>query len=168
MAFLGVGFLLPTEWQARAHLTVVGSPEEVFVHLDSPEGWRGWTTWPDGGLNRAGPERGAGASLSWDDPDVGRGSFAVVVSDPPRRLEYQVEFGPSMEARGSLSLTVDETETLVEWEESGHLGNNPLMGYWALFMEDGQREEMRKGLERLAELVAAARDLGPSERGPRW
>lgn len=151
--FLVVGFLLPADWRASAELQIAATPAEIFDHIDSPEGWRTWTTWPDGELSRSGPESGAGATLSWEDDEMGSGAFAVTSSVEPLHLEYSVEFGPSMRARGVVSLSGNSGGTLVKWSESGNLGRNPLMGYWALFMPEGQGREMLKGLERLAGLV---------------
>ena len=165
MIFLAVGFLLPASWQASATRNLDASPEEIFVYLDSPEGWRRWTTWPDGELGREGPERGGGSSLSWDDPEIGSGSFTILGSVPPLRLDYAVAFGQSMEARGSVFLAAQGETTGVAWEESGDLGRNPLMGYWALFMGAGQSEEMEKGLERLAVVVDSARARPRTPKG---
>ena len=70
MLVLAVGFFLPKEWTASAEVTVDVRPTELISYLDSPEGWRLWTAWPDSGLVRSGPDRVAahqylGLMQSW-------------------------------------------------------------------------------------------------------
>jgi hypothetical protein len=151
--FLLVGFLLPKDWQAEASLVIPASGDALMPFLDSPEGWQRWTPWPENGVERSGPERGTGARLAWDDPDLGSGSFTLgsIASD---RVEYVVDVEEgSMRSSGSVTLSTEPDGVRVVWREEGDLGWSPLMGYWALSMGRAQSEELAKGLERLAELV---------------
>ncbi len=152
---LGLGVLLPADWEARA-MTVIEAPsEEVFALLDTPEGWRSWTAWPDSGWVRSGPERGAGATIAWDDSELGEGSFRIVEAVPFERVDYAVEVGNgSMRTEGSLTLTSQEGGVSVVWQESGDLGRNPLMGYWAFFMDRAQTAELERSLDRLGQVVS--------------
>ena len=45
--------------------------------------------------------------------------------------------------------------TRIRWTERGTLGDNPLMGWWALSMERAQSQELGKSLERLEAAAAA-------------
>jgi len=156
--FLVVGWLLPTGWAVEASAVVPAPREAIFRYLDSPEGWRDWTTWPERGLERSGPPRGEGARLAWSDVDLGTGSFTLTAVRAPDLVEYRVEIdGGAMHTDGSITLTDEGGGVRVTWRERGDLGtNNPLMGYWGLAMEDAQSEELQKGLERLATLATAA------------
>ena len=154
-AALFLGFLLPTSWEADASAMVPASPEAVFEYLDSPEGWRAWTQWPDSGLVREGPARGVDARISWDDPELGAGSFRLIDVQPHERVTYVVEVGGgAMRTEGSIALTIEGSGVRVTWREEGNLGRNPLMGYWAFFMDRAQATELEKGLARLGELAA--------------
>ena len=63
-----------------------------------------------------------------------------------------------MRTDGSVSITpVADGGVSIRWTETGDLGRNPIMGYWALSMERAQSVEMAKGLDRLAEIVRAGR-----------
>ena len=149
-----VGFLLPTEWQAEASAELDASPEAVFAYLDSPEGWQAWTPWPDSGVVRIGPERGRGSGLTWDDPELGSGRFEIVSVQPMARVAYAVEVNDgAMTTTGSFELRPSGTGSAATWRESGDLGRNPLMGFWAFFMTDAQASEMEKGLARLDSLA---------------
>lgn len=152
-----VGFLLPADWEAEAVALLPASPEAVFAHLDSPEGWRRWTPWPDSGLVREGSERGPGAALRWDDPELGAGVFRIQETRPPSHVAYTVEVGDgAMRTDGSFDLSAQGDSVRVAWREAGDLGRNPIMGWWALFMGRAQSAELEKGLERLGGVVAAA------------
>ena len=160
MLFLLVGFLLPQGWEAEATAELPVPASAVYPLLDSPEGWRGWTPWPESGVVRSGPARGAGASLSWDDPELGDGSFTIVSATEPTRVDYAVRVeGGSMRTDGSL--TLEPVGPLgpvgagvrVTWREQGDLGWSPLMGYWALSMRRAQSAELAKGLDRLRALA---------------
>jgi len=160
--FLVVGFFLPTDWQAEASGSLDATPAEVLVFLDSPEGWQAWTPWPDSGLVRSGPERGPGARMSWDDQELGSGSFTIDAVRGDESVSYSVEVAGAgnsvMSTRGSVTVASDPDGVVIHWREEGSLGRNPLMGYWALSMERAQTAEMAKGLDRLGEVVRAARD----------
>jgi uncharacterized protein YndB with AHSA1/START domain len=154
--FLLIGFLLPGDWEAQASRVISGSPESVLRYVDSPEGWQEWTPWPENGVERSGPERGPGSRLSWDDPDLGIGSFTLSATGP-EGVEYSVDIDEgAMLSTGAMTLTPTGDGVRVEWREQGDFGWNPLMGYWALSMGRAQSEELAKGLERLDSLVSGS------------
>jgi carbon monoxide dehydrogenase subunit G len=160
--FLLIGFLLPTTWEAQAEATVPAPPAALLPFLDSPEGWQAWTPWPDS-TSRSGPERGEGASISWSSRELGSGAFRIE-SSTPLAVSYTVSVegagGAVMETRGSVTLSPEGAGTRVVWRESGDLGRNPLMGYWALSMDRAQSTEMQKSLGRLTEVVGEAAEEG--------
>lgn len=148
-----LGYLLPSDWEAEASALVPTSPAVVFTFLDSPEGWQRWTPWPESGVTRTGPARGPGATLAWNDPELGSGAFTIANVEPTG-VAYEVVFdGDAMRAQGSVEVTEDAGGTRVRWRESGDLGRNPLMGYWALSMSRAQTDELTKGLDRLRDLA---------------
>ena len=163
IAMLLLGVLLPATWEAEASALLNASPSAAFSYLDSPSGWRSWTMWPDSGVELRGPERGAGSGFAWDDRGLGSGVFTIVEVRRPDVVRYRVEVGGgSMFTDGSLELVPEGTGTRIRWHETGDLGRNPLMGYWALSMDRAQSGELVKGLERLAALVADSIGFGPS------
>ena len=74
-AVLLVGFFLPTQWSVTVELRVDATAEAVMPFLDSPEGWAEWTVWPDSGLSRIGPQRGADCFVQ--DPVLARTAFPI-------------------------------------------------------------------------------------------
>ncbi|MSR21233.1 MAG: hypothetical protein EXR91_09700 [Gemmatimonadetes bacterium] len=151
--FLLVGYLLPHDWQAEATTRMPVTPAAVYALLDSPEGWQGWTPWPESGVERSGPARGVGATLAWNDLEFGSGSFRIVGATSSR-VEYSVLVQEgTMRTSGSLDLALEEGGVRVTWREEGDFGRNPLMGYWVLAMSRAQSEELAKGLDRLRALA---------------
>ncbi|HKJ01612.1 MAG TPA: SRPBCC family protein, partial [Longimicrobiales bacterium] len=145
--FLAVGFLLPGTWSAERTTTLHAPPETVFPLVDAPRAWRRWTAWPDSGLVAQGPDRGAGARLVWDDPELGDGSFEIVAVEPLRSVRYEVRVqGGGMHTDGTFLLEPEGAGTRVTWREEGDFGRNPLMGYWARFMARAQGRELEKAL----------------------
>tara|TARA_Y100000588_G_scaffold392911_1_gene506678 strand:+ start:1082 stop:1669 length:588 start_codon:yes stop_codon:yes gene_type:complete len=155
-AFLLIGFLLPSSWESETTGYVAAPADIVFQFLDSPEGWQAWTPWPESGVERSGPERGIGATLSWDDQEVGTGSFTIQSLEENSMVTYGVEIGDgAMLVSGIITLRPESEGVRITWLEEGDLGRNPLMGYWALSMSRAQSDELVKGIERLRELALA-------------
>lgn len=165
VGFLLVGYLLPSDWDAEATSVLPVPPEVVFDFLDSPEGWQRWTPWPEEGLRRTGPVRGVGATLSWNDPELGSGSFTIGGAEVPTRVSYWVSIDEgAMRADGSVEVAPAEGGgSRVTWRERGDLGWNPLMGYWALSMSRAQTDELAKGLDRLTALALEGATVGPTD-----
>ena len=151
---LGGGFVLPGTWQAERSASIAAEAERLLPYLDSPSGWREWTPWPEVGIESEGPERGAGARIAWNHPEVGQGAFHILDVQGTSRVVYRVDVEEgAMVTVGSLELVPGAAGTQVTWREEGDFGWNPLMGYWALAMGRVQGREMEKGLERLRQLV---------------
>lgn len=166
IGFLAAGLILPSTWEATAEASVAAPMDSVLLLLDSPEGWRRWTPWPDSTSRGPGPDRGPGSTMTWSDPELGSGVFRIVEvdegsrGDAPRRVVYTVDVegvaGGALTTAGTVTLHAVGDSTRVTWREEGDLGNNPLMGYWALSMERAQGAEMEKSLDRLAEVLGGS------------
>jgi len=154
MGLMAVGTLLPAGWSATATAIVDAPPAEIYQWIDAPEGWAAWTFWPDSGLVRSGPEHGRGAEVAWDDAELGSGRFRIEEAIAGERIEYTVRVGGgAMRTDGTLTLSSEGSATRVGWTERGDLGRNPLMGYWAFFMERAQTTQLERNLERLDSVV---------------
>lgn len=157
LLFLGIGWVLPGTWSAERSVLLEVPPSAVFPWVDSPGGWQRWTPWPDSGVVHEGPEHGAGARLAWNDDELGRGSFEIVEAKPDSLVRYRVVVQEGeMHTDGTMRLSRDGAGTRIDWREEGDFGRNPLMGYWARFMERAQGAELEKALGRLGALAAEA------------
>jgi hypothetical protein len=164
ISFLFIGVLLPGTWSAEASALLPASPEDSFLRLDSPSDWSQWTIWPDSGVQMIGPPSGTGAGFTWDDPELGTGVFTIIEAQEPELIRYQVQMqGGAMQIDGVLELSPEQGDTRILWQESGDLGTNPLMGYWALSMDRVQGAELEKSLDRLLQLLKTPNDSTDSE-----
>jgi hypothetical protein len=164
--FLGIGWLLPGTWSAERAAVLAAPPSAVFPWVDSPSGWQRWTPWPDSGVVREGPEHGAGARLAWNDKELGNGSFEIVEARPDSLVRYRVIVQEGeMHTDGTMRLSHDGAGTRIQWREEGDFGGNPLMGYWARFMEHAQGAELEKALDRLSALAEAEPGAAPANSG---
>lgn len=151
---LVIGLLLPGRWEVERSTLVAAPPAAVFAWLDGPRAWDEWAPLGDVESSFSGPERGAGATRSWDHPEFGDGRFAIVSTAPDREVRYHVEVQEgSLITDGTLRLAPEGAGTRVTWTEAGDFGPNPLMGYTALGMDRMQGNQMENALRRLAELA---------------
>lgn len=164
LLFLVVGWILPGTWKAERSTVLAAPPSSVFPWVDSPAAWQQWTPWPDSGVVHEGPERGVGARLAWNDEELGSGSFEIVEAHPDSLVRYRVVVQEgAMYTNGTMRLRAEGSGTRVDWKEEGDFGGNPLMGYWARFMERAQGAELEKALDRLGTLAEGAPAKDSSE-----
>jgi hypothetical protein len=153
--FLGVGFLLPGAWEARAGGFVPAPPASVFLLMADLSRWSSWSPMPEPGLESFGNTQGVGAGLRWNDPQYGKGEMVVTSSTSPSELVYRVVVeGGGLTIVGTLTLTPEGEGTRVRWVEEGDFGWNPLMGFTAMGMPEAQGEALRESLRALAELFS--------------
>ena len=157
--FLFIGLLLPGIWGAEASVRIPASPEIPYLHLDSPADWNQWTTLPETGVRIVGNPSGEGSGFTWNDPELGNGAFTIIQAHKSELIRYQVEMQDgTMHIDGVLELSPEKEGTRIIWKESGDLGTNPLMGYWALAMNRMQTAELEKSLNRLLQVVLTSKD----------
>ena len=155
LGIVGTGLALPGTWEAQSEITVAASPEDVFGHLDSVEGWSGWAPLSAVEGARSGPARGPGATLRWDDAEWGQGEWTLTETDSPRRVAYEVRVEEgALITHGHVTLSpTSGGGTVIEWQESGDFGWNPVLAYMALGMKRLQGREMEKSLVALQALL---------------
>jgi uncharacterized protein YndB with AHSA1/START domain len=152
--WLVVGLLLGGRWEVERSATLAAPPAAVFPWVDDPRRWDEWAPLGDVSTTFSGPERGAGATRRWDDPEVGHGVFTIVSSEPEREVGYRVEVQEGrMVTEGTLRLEPEGEGTRVVWRERGDFGRNPLLGYVARTMDRAQGAQMESALAQLAQKV---------------
>ncbi|MDE2773699.1 MAG: SRPBCC family protein [Gemmatimonadota bacterium] len=156
-AALVTGLLLPGTWRAERSTLVEASPAAVFVWLEDPRRWDRWAPLGDVATTFSGPERGVGATRSWDHTEMGDGTFTLTAVVPGREVRYRVSVQEgSLVTEGALTLESEGNGTRVTWSERGDFGLNPLMGFMARGMDRLQGAQMEGALARLAELATAS------------
>lgn len=153
-AFVVVGFLLPGNWSTERTRTVEVSVDSAWSVVSDLARWGAWSSLGQVDAEISAPSTGVGATLSWDDPLWGAGTLRLTGVSDGRSLEYGVAVDEGdIQTRGVIRLRGDAARTEVAWEESGDMGWNPLLSYFALGMERMQGEELNKALDRLEVLL---------------
>lgn len=168
LAFVGIGFALSSEWSAERTRRVEATPEEVFAYVGDLSRWDGWSSIAQVEGELQGDPAAPGATYSWDDRNWGEGQLRLTEVVPGRAVAYEVGVeGGSIRTSGRITVQPRGAGSEITWSESGDLGWNPLLSYFALGMDRMQGEELEKGLDRLQALLEG-RELPevPTTAGP--
>jgi uncharacterized protein YndB with AHSA1/START domain len=117
--------LQPSEFAIERETVIAAPPEVIFPHLESPKALDVWSPWlkmdPKIVVKHEGPERGVGASESWEGPEMGVGRLSITGVKPNEEVELSLEFLEPMQAtnRAWFTLTPVGDGTLVAWRMEG-------------------------------------------------
>ena len=77
--FIGIGFLLPSEFRVERSVTIDAPAEQVFEHLVDFKAWKNWGVWfkrdPQMTITYTGPEKQVGMTSSWQSASEGNGEM---------------------------------------------------------------------------------------------
>jgi len=156
LAFLAIGLLLPGEIRVQRSIEIAAPPETVFPLVDDLREFNRWSPWQAAGVDFSfsGPESGVGARMVWTEPD-GRpgGGQEIVVSQPPRRVVYGLEFGPRGGAEASMELESSPLGTRVTWGFDYRVGYDMVGRYIGALTQGRVGEQYALGLTRLKALA---------------
>jgi hypothetical protein len=159
LAIVVIGSFLPGSWSVERTRLVRAAPAALQTELEDLRSWPAWTPWSrerDGSLEVQfdGPERGAGARMSWTGQILGRGSLTLTEAEPGRGVRYEVLFhGTDQPARGAIELAPEPAGTRVIWRDGGELGWNPMMRVFSPLFVKKLASDFDAGLEKLAQRV---------------
>jgi effector-binding domain-containing protein len=174
VVFAVVGALLPRTASVERSVEIDAPPLVVFTLVNGFQRFNEWSPWadidPEGtDYTFSGPATGVGARMSWssDDPRVGVGSQEIVRSEPLRRVDTVLDFGPQGTADAFLLMEPAGDGTRVTWGFETDFGWNLVGRYLGFFMFDaalgGDYERGLENLKALAESLPKAdwSDLEP-------
>jgi uncharacterized protein YndB with AHSA1/START domain len=148
---LAVGFALPAKYHVERSLEIKAPAERVYGLVSDPKQWATWAVWnkrdPAMKVAYSGAPSGAGAKWSWESKTEGSGEMEFTRADPPKLIGYKLyfpDFGTT--ATGTLVLVPAGEGTRITWSNDGDMGGNPLMHYFALFMDKMVGPDFEAGL----------------------
>ena len=153
--------LQPSEFAIERDTVIAAPPEVIFPHLESPKALDVWSPWmkldPKITVKHEGPERGVGASESWEGPEMGAGRLSITGVKPNEEVELSLEFLEPMEAthRALFTLPPVGDGTRVAWRMEG---KNSFLGKAASLVMDMDAmvgDTFAKGLADLKALAEA-------------
>jgi hypothetical protein len=168
LAVVLVGFLAfvatrPAHYHVERTVAVSAPAELIYAELDDLRRWAAWSPWdkidPNVKRSFAGPERGLGASYSWQGNDeVGEGKMTIVRADPPNNVAYKLEFFKPMESLAEATMNVarhGERAHKVTWGMEGQ--NNFVGKLFCLFVDMDKMlgKDFETGLNKLKGIAEA-------------
>ena len=171
VVFAVVGVLLPRSVHIERSVDVEARPVTVFTLVNGFARFNDWSPWadidPEGTrYTFTGPEIGAGARMTWasDNPRVGVGSQEIVASEPHRRVDTVLDFGPQGTAEASFRIDPTNGGTRVTWSFETDFGWNLVGRYLGFFMFDAALGgDYERGLENLKALAESLPDADWSD-----
>lgn len=157
-----VGFLLPSAAHVERSTVIAAPAAVIFPLLDNPRELNRWSPWverfPDVEYTYTGPEAGVGARMAWASSEPGgeAGFQEITASDPPRRVETRLGFGPQgkeSHARAYFQLDPEGDGTRVTWGMDSDFGYNLVYRYLGLTFDRWVGSDYEQGLAKLKPLA---------------
>ena len=157
MILMGIGYLLPRNFEIESSIEIAAEPSEVFSMVNSLPNWQHWSNFSEeriGGLKIKYGEtkEGEGATQTWTDAR-GTGKMWITKSEPPNELCYSLNFEnfPTMES--VIATTSTDKGTSVSWKSSGRLPDGPFYGFFSILFPRQMTHEYDQSLLKLKKLL---------------
>lgn len=163
-AFVGISFLLPSQWEVVRTIHVEAPPAKVYSLIANLKtGWPQWsafdTAYPDAIYTYSGPEEGLGATRSWKSVS-GDGFQKVVYVEKNQEVKFDVaipKYGQTMHGQIFFDDALPQEDSVrVIWVERGETGNNPISRWMGLFIDATVGPMMEQSLQSLKKLSESA------------
>jgi uncharacterized protein YndB with AHSA1/START domain len=154
--FVGAALIDPKYRVERSAVVNAPAPK-VYALISDPKAWVRWTVWnqrePDMKMAFSGAPAGQGAKWEWEGKD-GKGSMEFTAAQPDKSITYRLGFVEmNMFSTGNLTLTPEAGGTRVSWTNEGDMGRNPMMRWFAPFMDSMMGPDFDAGLKNLKALA---------------
>ncbi len=164
--FVGVSFLLPSDYRVERSVTIDAGPEQVHQLVGHLERWPEWTPWqemdPTIETVLGDQTTGIGAHQKWDG-DSGSGELTFTRCDASTGIAYDLAFdeGKHMSV-GTMDYETTAEGTKVTWTMAGD--NEGIIGRWFGVMMDAMvGPAFENGLAKLKTTAEALPPTAPSE-----
>ncbi len=162
---LGIGSMLPDEFQVERTLVVNASPDKVWPHISQLAKWPKWDPW-----SHADPqiqhkfvgEPGVGHMMHWAGPSSGRGQFETVESTHQESIGFKLTVPQVSEPRFLSFKLVDlGGKTQLTWLMRGENSIRPIGNYFGLGMDRYIGPMYEQGLSNLKSLIETGKIVLP-------
>jgi len=152
-----VGIFLPSRPKVERDILVDARIATIFALLNDFRQVSKWSPLLEGDPNAqidiGGPQRGVGASITWNGHIIGQGRQTILESVPYGRIAVQFELGDQSPATATFSLSSEDDMTRVTWHHESDHGFNIVARYLGLIQGSIFGREQEDGLSRLQELA---------------
>ncbi|XOV77615.1 MAG: SRPBCC family protein [Aestuariibacter sp.] len=158
VVFVGVGFILPSEFDVERHIVVNAPPEEVYQQVANLKKWRHWGVWferdPNMKVTYSGPEMAIGMKSQWESEQEGSGEMTIIDLVENHKVVYSLYFPDfDMGSTGEITIEPLGTQTVINWRDYGDVGSNPINHYFAALMDSMIGPDFEAGLANLKSRV---------------
>ena len=152
-----IGLALPRHARVEVSTTIDARPATVFALVNDFRRAQLWSprtaTDPNARVVFSGPNRGVGATVTWDGVIAGSGTQTITVSRPWAHVETMMNPGEAGEARTWFNIAVQDGGTHLTWGFEHDHGMNLVGRYVAPLLAGVLRREHEQGLTALRELA---------------
>lgn len=154
-----IGLALPRHVRVVASLEIDARPATVFALVNDFHRASLWLpaleSDPNARIVYAGPERGVGATLTWDGLVLGTGTQSITASQPHEHISTTINAGEPGEAKTWFDFVDTGTATVVSWGFEADYGYNLVGRYAALLLTGVIRQDHERGLRKLRDIATS-------------
>ena len=152
-----VGLLLPRHSRVEVSMPVDAPPATVYALVNDFRRVDLWSprtaTDPNARIVFSGPNRGVGATVTWDGVIVGSGTQTIVESRANEHVATTINPGEPGEARTWFDIDREDGKTRVTWGFAHDHGLNLVGRYFALLLSGVVKRDYENGIRALKELA---------------
>jgi len=152
-----IGLALPQRIQVVASIEVDAPLATVFAQVNDFRRASLWSPWfetdPNARIVYSGPERGVGATITWDGVIVGQGTQVIIESNPYEYIATTINLGGPGEAKSWFDFVDSGRSTYLDWTFEADYGYNIVGRYAALLLKDIMRRDYEHGLGSLKNIA---------------
>ena len=152
-----IGLFLPRHSRVEVSTLIDAPPATVFALVNDFRRVDLWSprtaTDPNARVVFSGPDRGVGATVTWDGVVVGSGTQTIVESRSNEHVTTTINPGEPGEARTWLDIEREDGSTRVTWGFAHDHGLNLVGRYFALLLSGVVKREYDRGIAALKELA---------------
>ena len=152
-----IGLALPQKARVVTSIEIDARPATVFALSNDFHRASLWSpsleTDPNARIVYSGPERGVGATITWDGLVLGSGTQVITDSRPFEHVGTTINPGEPGEARSWFDFAATGPKTMVTWSFEADYGYNLVGRYAALLLVDVIRKDYEHGLASLKDIA---------------
>ncbi len=154
---IAIGLTLPQRVRVVASIEVDAPLATVFALANDFHRASLWLPWietdPNVRIVYSGPDRGVGATITWDGVIVGTGAQIITASNPYEHIATTINPGESGEAKSWFDFVDTGRSTYLDWSFEVDYGYNIVGRFAALLLTDIIRRDYEHGLASLKDIA---------------
>lgn len=155
-----VSLFKPATWTVKRSIEINASPEKIFPYIHDLHNWSQWHPWSNKSLDVSmtvsfsGPREGVGSVRQWSGANMKSGKIEITQAEKNRFVEYSFSSeSTDVVIHGKLTIRTLEKGCIVEWEDSGNLGDNMFARLFSGGIDSVVGGKFEEGLKKLKEAV---------------